>query len=56
MEALANQGSWGKCLPTFEFVPAFVVKRVNKGIIQETLRGLLHRTLWTYFISTTKHN
>lgn len=26
MEALANQGSWGKCLPTFEFVPALMKK------------------------------
>lgn len=26
MEDLANQGSWGKCLPTFEFVPVFVEK------------------------------
>lgn len=34
MEALANQGSWGKCLPTFEFVPAFV-KKVSYSKLQE---------------------
>lgn len=34
MEAQANRGSWGKCLPTFEFVPAFM-KKVSHSKHQE---------------------